>query len=294
MRVPALLAATLLCCALPASAEDISRDGPEALTWLSKMTCGTTEQGVTRYGMFEGRVYSRAPGERDRRIFNLLGVNVRQCARLTDPQRGAGFRSVSREIMLFIDPVTDQVIDKWLNPWTNETVDVVQVANDPVNMRAPTFAIGADGKPAHVSLRQYGDLLASSNEIPLFYENPLGGDYQSYVGGQYHAMEIFNDFYPAADFLDARVKRIHYTKIAWVRISSWLPWMKMGDRQGVLVFNATGFSTFNRNELPSRLRALLDERYPAFNTPPPLDDTRPNETSWTVFKKYVEARKSKP
>jgi hypothetical protein len=258
------------------------------------MTCGTTEQGATRYGMFEGHVYSRAPGEKDRRLFNLLGVNVRQCARFDDPQRGPGFRSVSREILLYIDPLTDQVLEKWLNPWTNETVNVVHVANDPVNMRAPTFAIGADGKPVHVSMRQYGDSIASSSEVPLFYENPLGGSFQPYIGGQYHAMEIFNDFYRTADFLDTKVKRIGNTRIAWVRISNWLPWMKMRDRQGVLIFNATGFSTFKREELPERLRRLLDDRFALYNTPPSLDDARPNETSWTVFKKYIEAHEPRP
>ncbi len=139
------------------------RSGAEALEWSAKLTCGTTEQGVTRYGMWEGRLYSRVPGERDRVVFDVIGINTRQCARVTDPQRGPGFRSVSREIMVYLDPKTDEIIDTWKNPWTGETVDVVHVANDPVNMRAPTFATGADGRPLEVSLRRYDDTLVSSS-----------------------------------------------------------------------------------------------------------------------------------
>ncbi len=291
MRTCLISGVTILLLSTAVSAEEISRDGADALAWRAKMTCGTTEQGITRYGTFEGHVYSRVPGEKDRLIFNVLGVNVRQCAQLQDPARGPGFRSVSREIMLYLDPATDQILDKWTNPWTGESVDVVHVANDPVNMRAPSFAIGTDGKPIRVTMRQYGDAIASSSEVPLYYDNPLAGPYQQYVGGQYHAMEIFNDFYRSSDFLDAKVKRIGNTRIAWVRVAKWLPWMQMGDREGLMVFNATGFSTFNRADLPARLRGILDERYPLFNSPPSLDDARPNETSWTVFKKYQEARK---
>jgi len=31
----------------------------------------------------------------------------------------------------------------------------------------------------------------------------------------------------------------------------------------------------------------LKNRYPSYLEPPPLNDERPNETSWTVFKKKL-------
>lgn len=269
------------------------REGEAAVEWGAKATCGTTEQGVTRYGMWEGRLYSRVPAERDRLIFAVIGINTRQCARVSDPQRGSGFRSVSREIMVYLDPATGEIIDQWKNPWTGETVDVIHVANDPVNMRAPTYAVRADGTPQRIAFRRYDDTLVASSEVPLFYENPLTGDYQEYVGGQYHAMEIFNTYYRAADFLDARRKRIGESRISWQRISGWLPWMKMRDRPGLMVFNATGFSTFDEKRIPPKLRQILETRYPTYLAPPPLDDARPNETTWTVTKKAIDERRAR-
>ncbi len=56
------------------------------------------------------------------------------------------------------------------------------------------------------------------------------------------------------------------------------------------LFNVIGFSTFELEDLPDSLVTNLTERYPLYLTPPPLDDTRPNETSWTVFKKHLESR----
>ena len=249
-----------------------------------KSTCGTLEAGVTRYGLWRGKAYSRVPGEKDRHLFNLVGINTRQCASLDDTTRGAGFRSVSREVMLYLDPVTGEVLDTWENPWTGETVTVVHVANDPVNMRAPSFA--ADAR--EITLHRHGPLLVSASEIPLFYDNPLGGDYQTYVGGTYHAMEIFDTFYDAEEMLTPD-RRLERSWIAWVRVAQWLPWMKMGSRPGLMVFNATGSSTFDRSEIPALLRTVLEERYPSYFEPPPLDDDRPNETSWTVFRKSLAA-----
>jgi hypothetical protein len=32
--------------------------------------------------------------------------------------------------------------------------------------------------------------------------------------------------------------------------------------------------------------------YPEYKAPPALDDTRPNETSWTYFKKAIDKKKA--
>ena len=295
----ALTAALMLATPLAAwGADDFlgpsaKREGAEAFTWNMKLTCGTTEPGVTRYGMWEGRMYSRIAGEKDRHIFDVIGINTRQCERHKDPVRGDGYRSVSREIMVYLDPASGEIIDSWKNPWTGQTVDVVHVANDPVNMRQPSFAIGADGKPASIELRQYDDLLVEVREVPLFYTNPLAGDYQEYVGGQYHAMEIFNTFYRAADFTDAKKNRISESRISWQRISKLLPWMLMGDRQGIMIFNATGYSTFDRKRIPPKLMQILQTRYPQYLEAPPLGDPRPNATTWTVTKQWIDAQRAK-
>jgi hypothetical protein len=298
-RLAATCALALLSLAAPPARADLltpdeTRRGAEALAWAMKTTCGTTVAGVTRYGMWEGKLYSRVPGEKDRLLFQVVGINVRQCGRVQDPQRGAGFRSVSREVMYYLDPATGEVVDRWANPWTGETVDVLHVANDPVNMQRPTFERDERGEPLVRTLRRYDDLLVASNEVPLFYVNPLAGDYQEYVGGRYHAMEIFNTFYPAADLLDPKRTRIGESRLTWQRISAFLPWMKMAERPGLMVFNATGFSTFDRKRVPAKLEALIVARHPEYLQPPPVDDPRPNETTWTVTKRTIDARRAKP
>lgn len=273
-----------------AMAEMMTIEGDDALKVRRKMTCHSLTDGKVVYGTWEGRAYSRVPGEKDRHVFNVMGINTRQCSTANDEERGEGYRSVSREIMVYMDPETDEVIDTWENPWTGEEVTVLHVANDPVNMRRPSFAKGEDGKPMEVSLRVYGDIVATGSEVPLFYDNPLAGEYQQYVGGTYHAIEMFNNFYPKKQLLNNRTKDMPETTLAWARVSQWLPWMEMGSKPGIMMFNTTGFSTHDKGKIPPRLMKVLEDRFPEYLTPPPADDPRPNETSWTVFKKYADSK----
>ncbi|MEN0048924.1 MAG: DUF1838 family protein [Bacteroidota bacterium] len=273
------------------TAQEVTFEGSKALEIRQKTTCGTLEEGKTRYGMWEGRAYSRIPGEKDKHLFNVVGINTRHCGCVEDTVRGKGFRSISREVMVYLDPKTNEIMDTWTNPWSGKEVEVVHVANDPVNMRSYAYEKDKDGNiSAKTKLRKYGDIMVTSYEIPLFYSNPLGGEYQAYVGGAYHAMEIFNTYYKTAEIESSEIRDLTQSNISWSRLAQWLPWMKMGDKVGIMVFNATGFSTFDENEVWEVIKKVVKERYPIYLTPPPLDDKRPNETSWTVFEKFMEGK----
>ncbi len=284
------MAALLATVGAPAGARMLDPSKPEDALEISKRTqCGEADGKPAVY-TWSGNIYSRVEGERDRLLFKGEGMNVRQCVAVSDPQRGKGYRQVSREIMLFLDPQTGEVLRQWKNPWTGESVDVMHIANDPVNGR-PSFPIGADGKPYTVALKRMGPWVQMPFEVPLFYHNVLGGDYQAYVGNDYHAMEIF-DFAARADELLDTAKPTAYPSVSWVRISNWMPWMKMGSRQGLIVFNAMGAKLKSYDELPDVLKKEIAANYPAYTAPPPGDDARPNETTWTVFKKMVDAKKA--
>ena len=268
----------------PAVAED-------AILIQQKMTCSTT-QGKVIVHWWEGGMYSRVPGEKDRHLFDIQGMNIRHCQNFEDARRGHGFQSFSREIMIHLDPATGQIIDRWRNPWTGEELEVVHVANDPVNMRAPSYAYDESGKPYQLQLKLVGDKVMSRSVYPLFYPSPLGGAYQEWVGGTYQAVEIFGNFYERADLFDRRRDTVRQNPLAWSRISAWLPWMKMGSRPGEIYTSTIGGRVDRIDELAEPMRTILRERYPDYTAPPPLGDPRPNETSWTVFQKFLEKKAS--
>ena len=284
----ALLASALVAGA--AQARMLDPKVPADAFEISKRTqCGEADGKQAVYH-FAGKIYSRVEGEPDRLLFLAEGMNVRQCVAVDDPKRGKGYRLVSREVLFYLDPKTGQILRQWANPWSGETVDVMHIHNDPVNQR-PSFPIGIDGKPASFTGRREGKWLFMPFEVPLFYENVLGGGYQDYVGGKYHAMEIFDFVADAGDMLDTR-NATSYPSIAWVRVSDWMPWMKQRGRQGLMIFNAVGSKLKSYDDLPVIMKDEIAKNYPACTTPPPGDDTRPNATTWTVFKAQVDAARA--
>ena len=266
----------------PAKSED-------ALEISKRVQCGEADGKAAVYH-WSGNVYSRIAGEPDRLLFKGEGMNIRQCVTVTDPKRGKGWRQVSREIMLYLDPKTGEVVRKWDNPWTGEKVDVFHIANDPVNSR-PNYPLNADGSPYSISLRREGRWIFQPIEVPLFYQNALGGEYQDYIGGKYHAMEIFDFAYDAGEMLDTK-NPTAYPIISWVRISDWMPWMKMRGRQGGMVFNAMGNKLKSFDDLPKVLKDEIALNYPTYTAPPPGDDARPNATTWTEVKKLIDAQRA--
>ena len=272
----------------PAIATDaLGLEGPdEALEAMRKIQC-TTDDGVpVTYG-WEGRTFSRVPGERDRVLFKVEGMNIRQCGPLPEDEGGPGFKMVTREILLYLDPETGEILQQWENPWTGQTVDVIHVTNDPVNQRFGR--VGRGGREFALPFVVQGNQWWLTSTVPLFYKNVLGGDYQKYVGGTYHATEMFNFFGDVDEITNPKVKSVP-ARVGWVRISSWLPWMEMGDRAGLLYFHTAGRKLDSYDDLSDRMKQEIAKNYPEYASPPPLDDQRRNETSWTFFKKVLDAK----
>ena len=288
----ATISAAAAALSFPAYAQMLDPSVPQDAFEISKrFQCGTAD-GAEAVWHFEGNIYSRVQGEPDRLLFKGDGFNVRRCVEVNDPQRGKGYRLISREVWFYLDPATGEVINRWTNPWTDETVDVMHIHNDPVNGR-PSFPNNTDGSSYSIpSLRVEGGYVFMPFEVPLFYTNPLAGDYQDYAGNKYHAMEIFNFMGTADDVLDAS-KPTAYPLVAWTRISDWMPWMKMRGRQGQMVFNATGRKLPGGfEELPDMIKAEVRANFPIYENAPPADDSRPNETTWTKFKKLIDAERA--
>lgn len=286
----ALVTAMAMTASASVNARTLNPSKPEdALEIMKRTQCGEADGKPAVY-YWSGKVYSRVRGEPDRHLYNGEGMNIRQCVKISDPKRGTGYRQVSREVMFYLDPKTNEVLRTWENPWTGETVKVMQIANDPVNSR-PNYPYSEDGKPYTLpDIKRQGNWMFMPITVPLFYHNVLAGDYQDYVGNKYHSMEIFDFAFIADEMLDTKYPT-SYPSISWVRISDWMPWMKMRGRQGQIVFNAMGAKLKSYDELPKTIKDEIALNHPEYNAPPPADDPRPNATTWTVFKAMIDAER---
>lgn len=296
MQITGLVVATAIMAAVimpGAHAERLDPDDPDdAIKIQRKWSCSLVDGEPVIYWWY-GSMYSRVPGERDRLLFDVQGMNVRACGTVVDPVRGTGYRSVSREVMFYLDAETDEILRSWENPWTGKTNDVIHVANDPVNMRHPRYPYDEDGKPqANFRATVMNGRVFTTGEVPLFYKNPMGGEFQDWVGGSYHAMEMFNSFGYEDEVFDPEIPSNMNRSLGWARISKWLPWMEMGDRVGMLITTTAGRRMQNFDELPDVVRDEIIANYPDYTEPPPLDDSRPNDTTWTITKRAIDARRA--
>jgi hypothetical protein len=278
--------------ATPAHAERLDVNTQEGVTKvMRKLQCSLKDNKPVTY-FWHGTAYGRTMGMADKVLFNVDGMNVRQCATVRDKDGNYGYRLVSRELLLYRDPKTGEYLRDWENPYTGETVKVLHVANDPVN-QPPSFGLGRDGKLMKFPGTIMDGQVWLTSTIPLFYNNPLAGDYQKQIGGIYHATEMFNFFAKEKDLLDGSKDQADIT-VAWQRMSDWLPWMNMSGREGLFYVSTGGRLLRKHDDLPQRVKDEIAKNYPDYNVPPPTDDTRPNETSWTYFKKMVQPEKVPP
>jgi len=284
------IAASLAAAATVNAGQLDTSDPEDVLTINRKIQCSTVDGEPITY-WWHGDAYSRRQGERDRKLFLVEGMNVRACSTVEDPERGKGYKLVSREILLYKDAETGEPLAKWENPWTGETVDVLHVANDPVNFSS--HVIGRGGQPISFRATIKGDRWWQTNTFPLFYPNPLAGDYQKEIGGTYHATEMFNFMGDVESLLDDELTTAE-VQVGWVRMSDWLPWMMMGGREGVIYMHTAGRKLDSWDDMSDTMKQEIAEHYPEWTSPPPLDDDRRNETSWEYYKSISTGEKQAP
>ena len=264
----------------------LNPDNPEDAVKIMRKVSSSLIDNEPTYFWFYGSVYSHKLGEKDRHLFDYQGLNVRATKTVSNEENGYGYEYVSREVLFYLDPKTGELIHEWDNPWTGKKVDIIHIANDPVNSRYPTYAYGKRGPFKLPAVVQGGHFMMNM-EIPLFYPNPLGGDYQKQVGGYYQAHEMFNWFGRTNDLFDESKPTSTDVNVGWARSAQWLPWMEMGSIEGSTLYHGLGKRVVSFEDLPDVLKNTIREKYPKYEFPPPIDDERPNMTSWIYYKKLM-------
>lgn len=227
-----------------------------------------------------GDVYVNAPGEPYAHLFGFEGINVARLVPTDD-----GYDMLSREIAFYQDPRTREILDTWSNPWTEEKVAVSHVTNDPVNQ---SWTLETRWGPFRVPTTRMGDRVCFNMDIPLAYPSPLPmAEFPEHSADDtYRALELFQFFTTASALADETLTSVP-CELSWSRLSPWLPWMKMGDRPGGLVFHTRGYKLDSYDDVPQATRAHIDAHYPEYASAPAAW-AEPNETSWTWARRQLE------
>ncbi|GCF08384.1 DUF1838 family protein [Dictyobacter arantiisoli] len=233
---------------------------------------------------WSGNVYSVIPGERNRLLFAIDGYNIGRCVAVE-----GGYQHLMREITLYKDPASSAVLERWDNPFTASQVEVVHVWNDPVNQQYLLHGPYGPFTLPIVPLSE--DRLCASLDIMLAYPSALPrAHYPQYSQSDlYQGAELFQFFFSRSAAEDPARDSIP-CDISWTRLGPWLPWMEMADRPGSLLYQCSGYKLDGGYAaLPEHIRQYVERRHPEYQHAPTAF-TRPNETSWTYFKKQLAQR----
>jgi hypothetical protein len=205
-----------------------------------------------------GQVYAELEAQPLRLLAGCEGFTIEQSV-------DDGTRWLGREVTLWIDPTSGNVIDQWDNPLTGERVSVLHNWLDPVNTVCAddSFVVEQIGNQAQHVMTQ-SSVIESPLRLSVFTREASRSTLSC------------SELIRAVPTVDA---------VSIVRKLPWLPWMLMGATPGGLVVHIGGqVVSDGYAALPSHLRAYVQLNRPEFAFAPTKWET-PNETSWSLYLK---------
>ncbi|MDC0226138.1 DUF1838 domain-containing protein [Gammaproteobacteria bacterium] len=255
---------------------------------------GDLDESKQKYGWFKGFIMAIRP---NKPILDALGFQGFGVSRL-EKQADGSYAKILREVGLYTDLRTGEVLEEWKNPMTNENVRVVHIANDPFNYviedhfpEPPKFGDLNQEEipkiPFILPWQQRGDRLDMEIHINLFYPNAL--DPKKWVresnGPMVQVSEGFAYHVDANKMQDANYSTLPYSG-TWNRITPWLPWMHMGQTQGHMMYSAFMGSGEDLEQVHSRqVLDYVEKHYPKYFTAPETYD--PNTPSLSSLELYA-------
>ncbi len=245
---------------------------------------GDTDWGKQKYFWFKGYVNAVQPGKR---IVDLVGAQGFGAIRLLQRPDGA-IERLCREIILYTNIRSGEVLTEWRNSITGETVKPVHVDNDPFNYLIedafplpPSFGgLNKEGPPPKrppfiLPWYQHGDWLEMEIHIHLSYPNALQPDKwpRESSGPTAQVSEYFAHHVRAEDMQNPKLTTVDY-RGTWNRVTPWLPWMLMGQAPGYCLYNCFMGTTRNLDEIFGRPVLDYAEKHYAkyFNAPEAWSD----------------------
>ncbi len=259
---------------------------------------GDVDPTKEKCGWLRGKAFGVRDNEKIRPLFIAEGFSFTRIKRLED----GSWRRLLREIVFYRDIETGKILETWNNPYTNETVRVVPIANDPFNFTIadhfqdpPSYGgLQTEKRPRRPYLQDWQEgpngTLILSTDIDMIYPNAMQPDKwpRESSGVMNRVSEHFIYTVERKDVENPNLTHIpHYG--AWTRITPWLPWMLMGQAPGHITY-FTSFQTMPNGEkdLPQDLVAAaraMDEKW----LHAPTEDYGPSLSSLENY-----ARQQKP
>jgi hypothetical protein len=256
---------------------------------------GNTDPRATKHGWYRGRIMGVAPGGAVRDLLGIKGLSSQRMVRLADRP---GWSLLQKEVGLFYDLASGTVIDQWTNPYSNERVDVMHIANPSVGrtiepvVRDSGFyddpeQAKANARPFILPWQQAGDRLFVEQHVHFWANNPLDPEVwkRESSGPMLQVSDMMSFNVRRADVANPELTSLENWG-SWVHVRPWQPWMLMGTAPGHCLYNCFTGSADTLEDIPGDIVEPVAARFPAFLTPP--EKLTQSEPSLTRFMRERE------
>jgi len=217
-------------------------------------------------------------------VKNICGFKGMSSARLIPFNDRPGWTKVLREVGYYYDLKTGEIMEEMINPYTDEKVKVVHVANDPFNQSI---------EPYYPPPPNYGGLNKQSGEppkIPVILKWNVSGDERLLMERHIHlyykaaldpkkwvressgpmnrVTEMFFFNMSLEDMQNPNKTSVEYSG-TWGRVSPWLPWLLMGQAPGHIVYQCFMGGYDKLEDIPKDIINFTEKNYAKYLTPPP-------------------------
>lgn len=252
--------------------------------------------GKNVIGAFSGHVFGVVGNQILKPLFGFEGFGIGRY----EPQPDGSYRNIWREVGYYKDIDSGRIIDRWRNPYSDETVDVLHVQNDPVNLvvtnKVPQFPPkpGLDFKFGNYGRGQdfilpwmvdrAGDWASCMYDVHGRRPNPLPpAEWPRESSGEFmRVSETFQMGGPLSQLEDPDVTSVRQVG-GWQRVADWLPWMLMDQRPGHLFYRCVTHKYARVEELPRHVLDYTAKNFPQF-LEAPAGWVAKNTSSFDVYK----------
>jgi Protein of unknown function (DUF1838) len=250
-----------------------------------------------KLGWLKGVAYGVRDNEAVRPLLGVEGFSMTRSKRLED----GSWRRMLREIVFYRDLKTGEILKNWHNPYTNEDVRVVPIANDPFNYNIGEFypdppsygGLNTAKPPKRPFILPWTEgpngTLILPTDIHLFYPSGLQPSKwpRESAGSFSRVSEMFLYTIKRKDAENPNLTNIPVTG-TWSRITPWLPWMLMGQAPGHMSYFTTFATLKSLSDMPADIVAAAKAMDPKWLSAP-KEDYGPSLSSLENY-----AREQKP
>lgn len=274
--------------AAPAALDLNLRDPGQSLLHFTRIFGDTNTENVT-VGWFGGTVYSVVgDSSKVQPLLGLEGIGIMRVQPLDDNR----FRVFNRELAFYKDLRTGEFVDEWQNPLNGRQVETFPMHNMTVNAEtAPLLTFDVEGTeikvPFPATWNTVGNNVFSTFEIHTSVPSELQPEEWPLesAGPMTRISEMFQRHVRLSDLQNADLTSVPYTGV-WTRLSTWYPWMLMGQAEGHMFFRADMAKLNSMDEVPAAFLAKAEKDYPEYLEAPSLDSWgKPNDSTFNMYKR---------